>query len=126
MLTNQKTEKLLRLIASGKNTYADTKHVFPSDWPDRYIYIADEFKRGCFFVGLPPKKIGLIEFENVPDDYSRNYQFKDTDTFRLTVVGQNIHDRNEKEKLMLYLTGIAAAGGVVVILDTILKIYKQW
>ncbi len=120
MLTDQESEKLVQLIASGKNTYADIKHDFPLDWPDRYLYIDDYFKDGVVFVGHPLEKIGLIEFEIVPEEYSKEYRFKDEDKFRLTIKGRNLYNKCIREERLYLYTKIAAFASVVAALATVI------
>ena len=113
------------MIAGGKNTYGDIKHIATLDWPDRFIYIDDYLKKGTVIVGPLPEKIGLIEFETVPEDYSKDYQFKDEDKFRLTIKGQNLFDKHIRERRMFFLTAVAAIGGAIAVIDFILRMFGR-
>ena len=126
MLSNKQAEKIVCMIAGGKNTYGDIKHIATLDWPDRFIYIDDYLKKGTVIVGPLPEKIGLIEFETVPEDYSKDYQFKDEDKFRLTIKGQNLFDKHIQEHRMFFLTAVAAIGGAIAVIDFILRMFGKY
>lgn len=101
MLTDYELEKLVLLIDSGRNTFADLRHAFPAmgncDW---CIYIRDAFKILPGLSGFDPDTPKVLRFLHVPDDYSPDYQFKDTDTFTLDIAGENILYRVKKEHAM--------------------------
>lgn len=122
MLTDLESKKLVCLIVSGKSTYRDIKRFFPLDWPDRYLYITDEFRKGNVFVGQRPEKVGLIEFETVPDDYSRDYKFRDTDKFRLTIKGRNLYDKSIREDRLYLFAKMAAIASIIAALVTMMPL----
>jgi len=118
MLTDKQTVDFLKIIKSGRNTYGELKKIFPLERRDWFLYIDDGFN----FNPVPDRyKIGIIEFVDVPHPFFHDYEFKDTDTFKLTVAGQNILDRDKKERTEHWLTAIAAAGGAIAIIEFILK-----
>ena len=108
MLTQQELEKLVKLIGSGKNTYADLHKLFPymsnTDWMQ---IIGDDFKIedddfGVFNTRLIEaanynKSQIIIFFENVPENYSRSYEFKNDDSFELSVPGANLFYQLDKK-----------------------------
>lgn len=105
-LTNEQIEKIVLSIASGKNSYKDIceavpeinsatvqdylKNTPPPDSKTRIVcsnYLIDN-----------PHKKSIIEFDKVPEQYALMYEFQDTDTFKLTVDGENIRYRLGKEQ----------------------------
>ena len=101
MLTDYELEKLVMLIDSGQNTFADIHKAFPvmgnNDW---YFYIRDAFRIMPGLSGFGSETPKVLRFHHVPDDYSPDYRFKDTDAFTLDIAGKNILYRVKKEHAM--------------------------
>lgn len=101
MLTDYELEKLVLLIDSGRNTFADLRHAFPDmDHCSWCIYISDAFKILPGLSGFDPDTPKVLRFLHVPEDYSPDYHFKTADGFTLTIVGENILRRVKKEHAM--------------------------
>ena len=120
MLTDKEINNLVCMIASGNNTYRNIRKLVSLDFPNNYMYIADYFKKGCVFIGHAPERIGLVEFETVPEDYAKDYQFKDEDKFRLTIKGQNLYDKCTREERLYLYTKIAAIASVIAAVSTVI------
>lgn len=115
MLTQQEIEELVVLISSGKNTYADIHRKFPNLSSknliyyigDNYIEEKDFSYNGLNFhranqnlMRLTSNRTILLFFIKCPDDfYDEEYIFKATDSFELSVAGENILYRLNKEHI---------------------------
>ncbi len=135
MLTQQELEKLVKLIGSGKNTYADLHKLFPymsnTDWMQ---IIGDDFKIedddfGVFNTRLIEaanynKSQIIIFFENVPENYSRSYEFKNDDSFELSVPGANLFYQLDKEKRNKRLIVISTVSGIIAAIASLCALFK--
>ena len=87
------------LIDSGRNTFADLRQAFPAmgnrDW---CIYISDAFKILPGLSGFDSDTPKVLHFLHVPEDYSPDYKFKDSDAFALDIAGKNVLYRVKKEE----------------------------
>jgi len=106
-LTDEQIEKIVLSIASGRNTFKDICEAVPGinsatvqDYlrntppPDSRTLVA------CSnYLFEKPYKKAIIEFTAIPKDYAIAYEFKETDTFKLTVDGENIRYRLRKEQV---------------------------
>lgn len=105
-LTDEQIGRIVIAIASGRNSYKDICEAVPGinsatvqDYlrntppPDSRTLVA------CsnYLLEKPGKK-AIIEFTAIPKDYAIAYEFKETDTFKLTVDGENIRYRLKKEQ----------------------------
>ncbi len=121
MLTDKQTVEFLKMIKCGSNTYGELQERFPIDRRDWVLYIDNDFNINPV---SDKYKIGIIEFVTVPRPYFREYQFKNGDAFKLTVAGQNILDRDKKECRNLYLSVIAAVGGLIAVIEFLAKLIR--
>lgn len=121
MLTDSQTVEFLKMIKSGNNTYGKLQERFPLDHRDWSLYIDNDFDVNPV---NNKYKIGIIEFVAAPRPYFREYQFKNDDAFKLTVAGQNILDRDKKECRNLYLSVIAAVGGLIALIEFLAKLIR--
>ena len=120
MLTDKQTVEFLRMIKSGKNTYGELQKRFPMEFRDWVLFIDDTIR-----INPPAEalKIGIIEFVDPPKLFTWHYDFKDTDTFKLTVAGQNLLDRADKE---FWLHIFAGAAAVAAVLTLVLGAVQIW
>lgn len=119
MLSDKEIVQFLQMIKRGHNTYGELQKRFHIDDHTWVLFIEKDV------IINPPqesRKRNIIDFVSVPKRYSWEYDFKDTDSFRVTIAGQNILDRAAFERRNFYLAAIAALGGVVAIIDTVLKL----
>ncbi len=121
MLTQKELEKLVRLIGSGKNTYAELHKEFPYMTNEDWIkIIGDDFQPDDYNKGLigalsmtsiiSQRKI-IIFFTETPDDYSEDYQFKSTDSFELSVSSENLLyqlKKEDKNQLLIVISCICS------------------
>lgn len=105
-LTDEQIEKIVLSIASGRNTFKDICEAVPginSATVQEYLQNTPPqdnkslLVSSDFLISKPYKKT-IIEFVEIPDGYETAYEFKETDTFKLTVDGENISYRLKKEK----------------------------
>lgn len=106
-LTVEQIERMVLSVASGRNSYRDICEAVPGinsatvqDYlrntppPDSRTLVA------CSnYLFEKPYKKAIIEFTAIPKDYAIAYEFKETDTFKLTVDGENIRYRLRKEQV---------------------------
>lgn len=121
MLTDKQTVEFLRMIKSGKNTYSELQKRFPMDHRDWMLYIDNTIR-----INPPAEslKIGIIEFVDPPKLFTWRYDFKDTDSFKVTVAGQNLLDRDNQEscqRVFVIIAGIASALSAIIGVIQILK-----
>lgn len=102
MLNDKEAEYLVEMIDKNQNTYKDIKKHFPQlSSTDLIDYIEDDFLNTNPVNTLlyeiqnkthtPLDCPKLLKFKVVPSDFwNYGYQFKDTDTFSLTVIGENM------------------------------------
>lgn len=137
MLSDKDKESFILLVASGKNTYSYLHQKFPAltdeDW---YSIISDHFQIDVpdDFPGIPPwarttipqfrATTSFIRFIDCPKNYSERYQFQPSDSFTLTVAGENIFYRMRKEKTQFYLTMTAAVTGFISAVVALIEITK--
>lgn len=121
MFTNKQTVKFLKMIKCGNNTYGELQNRFHMDRRDWILYIDNDFKINSI---SDKYKIGIIEFVTAPDRYNREYQFKDSDAFKLTVAGQNILDRDDSESWQRIFVIVAAIASVVSAAIAVIQILR--
>lgn len=121
--SKEEFESLAKLVDSGKNTYADIHRAFPH-WNDRCFYdlIGDPFN-DPFPLALNPDTIMLF-FEECPEDYTHDYQFKATDTFCLSVTGCDILYQPRKEKRYETLALVSAIASVIAAICSLISIIR--
>lgn len=134
MLTQEELEKLVKLIYSGKNTYADLHKEFPymtnEDWID---IIGDDFQIEEYNENIverikkisikPPRNI-ILFFTDIPDDYSEHYQFKPNDSFELSVISENLLYQLKKEDKNQLLILISSACSIIAAITGIISLVK--
>ena len=104
-------DRLIGLIHSGKNTFADIRRAFPHmDLRILHRYIADSWSDDPILddrlhAALHPLPTSdILAFEAAPEDYSPLYSFRDGDRFQLTPRGDDLWYHIDKEQRLLALT----------------------
>lgn len=102
-LTHEQIDKVIRSIKSGRNTYRDLKNVLPYlNSPTLCSYLVDDFRKdpdapenpsGTVLLDIPLTRNSLphcyFQLAQVPEDFYPLYEFKPTDVFTLSVLGEN-------------------------------------
>ena len=122
----------------GRITFAQIRKVFP-DWDSLFFYdlIGDNFQAqplsnrlggDCFDapIALEPRSASrpvILFWEECPSDYIDGYEFKDTDTFYLSVIGEDIryeYMSRQKDRRLAWIaaisSGLAAITSVIALL----------
>lgn len=136
-LTHEQIDKIIRAIKSGKNTYKDIQTVLPSlNSPTLCSYIVDDFKKDPDAPEKPLSPVLLdiplnrdyipqcyFQLVQVPEDFYPLYEFKATDSFALSVLGENRWyeiKENDKNRLLNYvsiaISTVAAIASVIAVL----------
>lgn len=109
-LTTQEIEKLILSIDSNKNTYNDFLKCVPrlnSATLCSYLVNIPTLKqndyRSCSLIAPPRSKPTYFQLAKEVSDFVAPYEFKPTDTFALSVTGENILYQLKKEQHMLEL-----------------------
>lgn len=134
MLTQEELEKLVKLIDSGKNTYADLHKEFPymtdEDWID---IIGDDFQIEEYNENILDriKKLPqihhraiIIFFTETPNDYSEHYQFRPDDSFELSVISENLLYQLKKEDKNQLLILISSVCSIIAAITGIISLVK--
>lgn len=122
----------------GKITFAQMRRAFPDcDSVFFYDLIGDNFQAqplsnrlgGDFFdapIALEPRSASrpvILFWEECPSDYIDGYEFKDTDTFYLSVIGEDIryeYMSRQKDRRLAWIaaisSGLAAITSVIALL----------
>ncbi|WP_289087378.1 hypothetical protein [uncultured Veillonella sp.] len=109
-LTTQEIEMLILSINNKKNTYTDLQECVPqlnSATLCSYLVNIPTLKqndyRSCSFIAPPRSKPTYFQLAKEISDFVAPYEFKPTDTFTLSVTGENILYQLKKEQHMLEL-----------------------
>lgn len=133
MLTQEELEKLVRLVGSGKNTYAELHKEFPymtnTDW---MCIIGDDFpeEENTRLIDCPKNifilknKKAIIFFTEIPDDYSAHYQFKPTDSFELSVTYKDLLYQLKKEDINKRLIVVSCISSIIAAITGIISLMK--
>lgn len=107
-------DQLIRSIASGHNSYQDLQQKVPDiNSPTMCAYIATAFKddpkrpsspMSLTSLRFANQKLHYFQVNPVPEDFYDLYEFKPTDSFSLSVAGENRWYDLKQEDLMLSLT----------------------
>lgn len=125
-------EKIALLIGSGKNTYADFSKAFPSFSNETWMSIIfDNFKNDPpnplikrYTDSLDNMNNKFIFFKEYPDDYSPAYEFKPTDSFKLSTNGKNLLHQLKKERQQLLLTIASVAFSALATITGVLALLR--
>lgn len=128
-LTHKEIDTLVLQIASGKNTYKDIQDTLPGiNSPTMIYYLADTPKENP---NLPftlsaiellnhnyssaPRNNYYFQLATIPDDFYPLYEFKPTDKFILSISGENVLYKlqKEQESLALNKQSVASASAAV-------------
>lgn len=119
-LTNKEIDALILTIASGKDTYKDLQDIVPEmNSPTMCTYLLDEPQPGpgqnAKSTLILEPKLSYFRFKDTPDDFFYLYEFKPTDSFILSILGENRLYELQKEQKSLILTrkSIASADAAV-------------
>jgi hypothetical protein len=132
-LTHEQIDKVIRSIKSGRNTYQDIQNVLPSmNSPTLCSYLVDDFKKDPNAPESPLSPISLLQdsfpkhyfqLVQVPEDFYPLYEFKPTDAFALSVLGENRwYEIREADKnrylnyVSIVLSAVAAIASVISVL----------
>lgn len=134
MLTQKELEKLVRLIGSGKNTYAELHKEFPymtnEDWIE---IIGDDFQIEEYNENLIKRMQNatlrntrdiIIFFTEIPDDYSEHYQFKPTDSFELSFTSEDLLYQLKKEDINQRLIVVSCISSIIAAITGIISLMK--
>ena len=96
-MTDENIEKLVLLVASGKNTVADLAELFPkiTNTELHEVVENDDFSNP---MESTPNPNAPLQFIERPLNYSDRYRFMLTDSFRLSEYGEDILYRLRKEE----------------------------
>ena len=94
-MTDENIEKLVLLIASGKNTLADIVKTVPIETPDEMDWLIEKDEYDPLD---PPNPLAPIRFVEKPQHYLNHRKFDLNDTFCLSEEGENILYRLKKEQ----------------------------
>lgn len=94
-MTDENIEKLVLLIASGKNTLADIVKTVPIETPDEMDWLIEKDEYDPLD---PPNPLAPIRFVEKPQHYLSHRRFDLNDTFCLSEEGENILYRLRKEE----------------------------
>ena len=112
----------------GYITFDQIQKEFPGlDNDDIYDWIGDSFKKTSLLEVYPIRSYeGVMLFwEQCPDDYVKGYQFKPTDTFVLSVPGENLLYQLKKERCHKILSITAALGGIAAMIQLVLYLWQS-
>lgn len=132
-LTHEQIDKVIRSIKAGRNSYQDIQNVLPSlNSPTLCSYLVDDFKKDQNAPENPLSPIPLLrnsipkryfQLAQVPEDFYPLYEFKPTDTFGLSVLGENRwYEIREADKnrylnyVSIALSAVAAIASVISVL----------
>lgn len=131
MLPDELKEKIVIYISAGHATYAELHTKFPyiqdADW---YTILWDTYQESEYsnilgVLSTPPKKdIPLICLQQRPQAYTTFYHFQPTDTFVLTIAGQNLAYQLRKERKKNYATIATVALSLIAALTGILALFR--
>lgn len=121
LLTDREIVKFLQMIKQGHNTYGELQKRFHIDDHTWVLFIENDV-----FLNPPPenRKHNIIAFVSAPESYSWDYDFKDTDSFRVTVAGQNILDRESRDFWLRFFTAVAAFGSIAAVIIGVMQILR--
>lgn len=141
-LTHEQIDKLIRAIKSGKNTYKDIQAVLPSlNSPTLCSYIVDDFKKDPDAPEKPLSPVLLdiplnldhiprcyFQLVQVPEDFYPLYEFKATDAFSLSVLGENrwyeIEENDKQERLTIQAIWWAKVSAVLAAIGLLIPILQ--
>lgn len=103
MLAQEHVERLVSLISSGRNTYADIRQVFPQMEDDELITHITGPSGTCTISPAGKSPQLLLILTSAPAKLTGNYQFKPDDQFSLTIQGQDVLYQLQKEERIAYL-----------------------
>lgn len=119
-LTDREIDALILAIASGKDTYKDLQVIIPEmNSPTMCDYLLDEPQPGpgqnAKFTLIHEPRSSYFRFKGVPDDFFYLYEFKPTDSFILSILGENrLYElQKEKKSWLLAKQSIASADAAV-------------
>lgn len=136
-LTHKQIDTLILQIASGKNTYKDIQDALPEiNSPTMIYYLVDTPKENPNLpftlssiellnhnLSLEPRNNYYFQLATIPDDFYPLYEFKSTDKFILSISGENVLYKLQKEDrkqllsyLSIFLSFIAAIASVISLL----------
>ncbi|MDD6134044.1 MAG: hypothetical protein PUB49_04955 [Selenomonadaceae bacterium] len=126
--TRSDCERLVRLAdKDGRITYEQIHKEFPEyDSSSIYDWIGDSFRSQSPFLAAPRALAAsghsriMLFWDNCPDNYVNGYQFNSTDTFHLSVNGEDLRYQLKKEdhqesvvRIGIILSAIAACASVI-------------
>jgi hypothetical protein len=128
-LTHKQIDTLILQIASGKNTYKDIQDALPEiNSPTMIYYLVDTPKENPNLpftlssiellnhnLSLEPRNNYYFQLATIPDDFYPLYEFKPTDKFILSISGENVLYKlqKEQESLALNKQSVASASAAV-------------
>lgn len=110
-LTNKEIEALILSIHSGKNTFEDLKKVVPRinssticsyliDEPESKLKDNDLIFNMNNLASLNTRRPYYFQLAKTPNHFYAPYEFKPTDSFKLTITAENLIYQLEKERYM--------------------------
>lgn len=123
-MTNKEIDTLVWMIYKGKNTYKDIKTKFPKLTRHEFIQMSVSLRD---YGNI--KKIIMMDRKVTVDQYYDGIKIDDNETFHLTVDGENIlyrlqkeHAVNIREKRVFIMTAISTIAAVVSVIGAIKSI----
>lgn len=141
-LTHEQIDKVIRSIKSGRNTYRDLKDALPSlNSPTLCSYLADDFRKDPDAPANPSGPVLLdihltrnalphcyFQLVQVPENFYPLYEFKPTDTFGLSVLGENrwyeIKQLDRQETLTVQAIRWAKISAVLALIGLFITIWQ--
>lgn len=141
-LTHEQIDKIIRAIKSGKNTYKDIQTVLPSlNSPTLCSYIVDDFKKDPDAPEKPLSPVLLdiplnrdyipqcyFQLVHVPEDFYPLYEFKPSDAFDLSVLGENrwyeIKQLDQQENLTVQAIRWAKISAAIALIGLFITIWQ--
>lgn len=137
-LTHEQIDKIIRSIKSGRNTYQDIQNVLPSlNSPTLCSYLVDDFKKDPNAPESPLIPIALLQdsfpkhyfqLVHVPEDFYPLYEFKPSDAFDLSVLGENrwyeIKQLDQQENLTVQAIRWAKISAAIALIGLFITIWQ--
>ena len=129
-LTDEELDELISCINAGRNTFDDLKHCLPGITSATIMrYLVDTAKNPDFIEITMPvlddlsRRPRYFQLVAIPRNFIAPYDFKDSDSFKLSIAGENrmykLRKEHKAELLQFWTIALAALSLIVGIIQSI-------